>query len=102
MPKSKPRRGQSAAAEQPAPPRGRGRPRKPLDMRQENAVIGQRIRAAREAAGLSVDEAAARTGVASRTWYSWESGVGADWIATAGKMLDVLGVPLATILTGAK
>jgi transcriptional regulator with XRE-family HTH domain len=55
--------------------------------------LGDRIRAAREAAGLSQEELAQRTGVSQRTLGNWERGVSSPR-SRLGSLERVLGVHL--------
>lgn len=53
------------------PKKSRGRPRTAAPSRS----LASRLRRAREALGLTADEAAAKIGVDRATWYRWESGM---------------------------
>ena len=51
-----------------------GRARAPVDSSTYSGKIAVRIRALREARGLSVEELADKAGIEVKTLYSWESG----------------------------
>jgi len=53
---------------------GPGRPCNPPDLGTERGRFGARLRAAREATGLSMADAAGRAGATLDAWSNWESG----------------------------
>lgn len=57
-----------------AAPARLGRPQKPTDTSTTQGQFAARLRAVREAAGLSVEACAAECDVSEWTWYGWETG----------------------------
>jgi transcriptional regulator with XRE-family HTH domain len=65
------------------------------------AGTGARIRAARQAMGLSQDELAAAVGVTRSAVAQWETGRAGLVGGNLARVSDILGIPLAFLLTGA-
>lgn len=66
----------------------------------EEDTLGGRISAAREAAGLSMEEAAIRLGVQSDTWRAWECDRDVPRANRLTTMAGVLGVSPSWLLAG--
>ncbi|SIS77478.1 helix-turn-helix domain-containing protein [Phaeovulum vinaykumarii] len=66
----------------------------------EQATLGDRLAAAREAAGLSQSELAARLGVRARTLASWENDTAEPRANRLQMLSGMLGVSLVWLLTG--
>ncbi|MCC5989148.1 MAG: helix-turn-helix transcriptional regulator [Pararhodobacter sp.] len=66
----------------------------------EQATLGDRIAAAREAAGLSQTQLATRLGVRSRTLRGWESDLSEPRANRLQMMAAMLGVSLRWLLSG--
>ena len=64
------------------------------------ASLGKRLSAAREAAGLSVGEAARRLGVLKSSWQSWEADRKEPRANRLTMMAGVLGVSPSWLLSG--
>lgn len=60
-------------------------------MNRENARLGQRLRAARQAAGLSQEETARRAGISISFLSQLERGLKAPGIKIARRLASVLG-----------
>lgn len=67
---------------------------------EDEATLGDRLTAAREAAGLSVEELAARLGVRLDTLSGWEADQAEPRAVFLGRLSGMLGVPLVWLLTG--
>lgn len=67
---------------------------------QYDDTLGGRISFAREASGLSVEEAAARLGVLSTSWNAWECDRDVPRANRLTMMAGVLGVSPSWLLTG--
>ena len=65
-----------------------------------NKIIGERIREARKAAGLSQEQLAKKIGVWQPTLSDWERGGVDIRIAALTKLADGLGIPLAQLIGG--
>ena len=59
----------------------------------------QLITAARESAGYTIPEAAAKCGVSQRGWYQLEAGQNGPTLRTLQKMADGLGIPVTALVT---
>ncbi|MRX51018.1 helix-turn-helix domain-containing protein [Paracoccus sp. S-4012] len=66
----------------------------------DKATLGDRITAAREQAGLSLRDAAARLGVRTRTLAAWEADDSAPRANRLQMLAGMLGVPLIWLMTG--
>lgn len=64
------------------------------------ATLGDRLTAARESAGLALDELAAQLGVRVETVEGWEADQAEPRAVILGRLSGMLGVPLAWFLTG--
>lgn len=67
---------------------------------QETATLGDRLAAAREAAGLSQDELAERLGVRRKTIRTWENDMAEPRANRIQMLAGMLGVSLRWLLTG--
>ncbi|PTM92592.1 helix-turn-helix domain-containing protein [Mycoplana dimorpha] len=63
-------------------------------------TIGGRISLARDAVGLSVDEASAVTGVTTETWSNWENDRAAPRANRLDMLARILQVSIAWLLHG--
>lgn len=68
---------------------------------EDQATLGDRLTAARDAAGLTVEELAARLGVRVETMTGWEADQDEPRTVFLGRLSGMLGVPLVWLLTGA-
>ena len=59
--------------------------------------LGRRLRAAREAAGLTLRELAERTGISESTLTTMEHGGDPDWVAPLTTIAAALGVTVAAL-----
>jgi len=64
------------------------------------ATLGDRLTAAREAAGMTLSEAAARLGVRGKTLRDWENDVSEPRANRLQMLAALLGVSLRWLLTG--
>jgi transcriptional regulator with XRE-family HTH domain len=62
------------------------------------AAVGRRLRAGREAAGLSLAELARRSGVARATLTSLEAGEGNPTLETVYALANALGLPISALI----
>lgn len=67
---------------------------------ESQATLGDRLTAAREAAGLSLTEMASRLGVRARTLRDWENDVSEPRANRLQMLAALLGVSLRWLLTG--
>ncbi|MGY6536254.1 MAG: helix-turn-helix domain-containing protein [Pararhodobacter sp.] len=67
---------------------------------EEQATLGDRLAAAREAAGLSQTQLASRLGVRARTLRSWESDLAEPRANRLQMLAAMLGVSLRWLLSG--
>ena len=70
------------------------------DIPPEAVGLGERLRRAREAAGLTVADAAGRLGVLKSTWQAWEAGRKEPRANRLAMIAGVLGVSPAWMLSG--
>jgi transcriptional regulator with XRE-family HTH domain len=66
----------------------------------EALTLGQRLRIAREAAGLTTADAARRLGVLKSSWQAWEADAKAPRSNRLAMMAGVLGVSPSWLLSG--
>lgn len=67
---------------------------------EDEATLGDRLTAARESAGLTLDDLAARLGVRADTLSGWEADQAEPRAVFLGRMSGMLGVSLVWLLTG--
>lgn len=67
---------------------------------EDEATLGDRLTAAREASGLTVDDLAARLGVRLETMTGWEADQAEPGAVFLGRLSGMLSVPLVWLLTG--
>ncbi|WP_235755221.1 helix-turn-helix domain-containing protein [Paracoccus salsus] len=67
---------------------------------EDKATLGDRLTAARESAGLSVEDLAAGLGVRLETMQGWEADQAEPRAVLLGRLSGMLGVPLVWLLTG--
>lgn len=67
---------------------------------EDEATLGDRLTAAREGAGLTVEELADRLGVRVETMEGWEADQAEPRAVFLGRLSGMLGVPLVWLLTG--
>lgn len=80
-------------------PRGPGRPRKPLDTSTPAGRLAARIKAARERAGLTVEQAAAACGVDDSTWWRYEAADLAPNITTLSSIARAIGADVTELVS---
>lgn len=81
------------------PPPKRGRPVRQIDQADPViAAVGETIRRHREAAGLTIDQAATEAGIPRSTWGDWEAGVRLPRLETVAAIAAVIGCQIAELV----
>lgn len=85
------------ATAEPQPKRPRGRPPKEIP-----SGLGQRLRLARTAAGLTIREVAERSGISPNTLVAMEAGGDPNWLANLRKVAQAIGCEVEMLVAAAK